>query len=795
MAQYPANILLSSLDGTNGFRLIGQDQFDRAGISVSYAGDINDDGFADIVIGAYEGNNDAGAAYVIYGKAGGFSADLDLNNLDGTNGFKISGAVSGDYLGRSVHTAGDVNGDGWADVILGAYGAAPHGAQSGAAYVVFGNDAGIPANIDVTTLNGTNGFKLSGAVAGDFTGFAVSNAGDVNGDHIDDMIVGAQLANSNGPDSGTIFIVFGKTTGFAANIDLATINGSNGFGLIGEGVGYEGGISVSSAGDFNGDGISDLLVGASDAHPHGAQSGRAYVVFGKSTGFAVAINLSSLNGAEGFKMSGAAASDQAGFSVAAAGDVNADGFADIIVGAYSADSNGANAGTSYVVFGKGGGFSNIDLSTLHGPDGFLINGAAAGEISGYSVAGAGDVNGDGFDDVIVGAWRANAPAIQTGAAYVVFGGVGGFGGHFDLVNIDGTNGFKLSGDAGGDDAGVSVSSAGVVIGDGLADLLVGASVADVNGIGSGAAYVVFGQLPDAAVNRTGTNAGQNLVGGNFDDTLNLKGGDDHLFGHGGNDLLIGGAGNDVLDGGSGTDTADYSSDTAGVTVSLTSGQASGTLTGDDTLIGIENVKLGSGNDIVLSGASGGSLFDLSAGGNDIVAGGNGDDGFYFGGAFDTNDHVVGGPGGNDQLGLEGDYSAGLILSGSNIQGVEVIAMLPGFTYEFQTDDALVAAGDTLTFWAVSMGSANLVSIDAGTEADGYLKFFLGQGNDTIIGGAAGNLFYGEGGIDTLFGGAGVDTFAYLGVSDSTGLACDLVRAVTVGQDKLVLPFAVNAIDA
>jgi hypothetical protein len=679
-------------------------------------------------------------------------------------------------------------------MIVGAYQASPHGTHSGAAYVVFGTTSDFAANIDVSTLNGTNGFKLSGAAADDFAGFSVSNAGDVNGDHIDDLIIGAQLTNANGADAGTTYVVFGTTGGFSANLDLSTLNGTNGFALIGEGATYESGLSVSSAGDVNGDGIADMLIGAPDANPHGAQSGKAYVVFGTSTGFAASINLSALNGTTGFKMSGAASTDNTGFSVAAAGDVNGDGFADIVIGAYNADSNGANAGTSYVLFGKGGGFSNIDLSTLHGSDGFFIDGAAAGEISGYSVSAAGDVNGDGYDDLIVGAWRANTPAIQTGAAYVVFGHGGAFNTHFDLSTIDGTNGFKISGDLGGDDAGVSVSSAGDVNGDGLADLLVGASEADVNGTGSGSAYVVFGRLPDAPVHWTGTDIGQNLVGGDFDDTLNGMGGADHLYGHGGDDTLIGGTGNDILDGGSGTDTADYSSDTAGVTVNLISGAAFGSLAGNDTLISIENVKLGSGNDDIVTGNAG-SLINLSAGGDDTATGGTGNDGFYFGGAFDTNDFVDGGAGTNDQLGLEGDYSLGVTLSGANIKGIEAIVMLPGFDYDITLTNSLVPAGGTMTFWSVSMQAPNHVYITAIPEFDSSLRFFLGQGNDTVYGGAGGNLFYGEGGIDVLNGNIGVDTFAYLQVSDSTGQAFDLVRGFTTGQDKFDLPVTVTGVDS
>ena len=166
------------------------------------------------------------------------------------------------------------------------------------------------------------------------------------------------------------------------------------------------GVSVASAGDVNGDGFADLIVGAPGADPHGSDSGASYVVFGKAAGFGANLDLSTLDGANGFKLSGVAADDCSGSSVASAGDVNGDGFADLIVGAPGADPHGANSGASYVVFGKAAGFgANLDLSTLDGANGFKLSGVAAGDRSGCSVASAGDVNGDGFADLIVGARR------------------------------------------------------------------------------------------------------------------------------------------------------------------------------------------------------------------------------------------------------------------------------------------------------------------------------------------------------------------------------------------------------
>src|SRR5262245_27297431 len=139
-----------------------------------------------------------------------FPANIDLSSLDGTTGFKLSGAAAGDASGYSLASAGDINGDGFADLIIGAQQADPHGGASGASYVVFGKASGVAANIDLSSLDGTSGFKLSGAVAGDQSGFAVASAGDVNGDGFADVIVGARYADPHGGSSGASYVVFGK---------------------------------------------------------------------------------------------------------------------------------------------------------------------------------------------------------------------------------------------------------------------------------------------------------------------------------------------------------------------------------------------------------------------------------------------------------------------------------------------------------------------------------------------------------------------------------------------------------
>jgi FG-GAP repeat len=217
--------------------------------------------------------------------------------------------------------------------------------------------------INLSDLNGSNGFVLNGIDTGDRSGYSVSSAGDVNGDGFDDIIIGADRADPNGNNvAGESYVVFGKSGGFAASLNLSSLDGSNGFVLNGIDTGDYSGRSVSSAGDVNGDGFDDIIIGADRADPNGKMyAGESYVVFGKSGGFDPSLNLFTLDGSNGFVINGIDAVELLGRSVSSAGDVNGDGFDDLIIGAYRADYTGE----SYVVFGKSGGFAaSLNLSAL-----------------------------------------------------------------------------------------------------------------------------------------------------------------------------------------------------------------------------------------------------------------------------------------------------------------------------------------------------------------------------------------------------------------------------------------------
>ena len=409
------SIELSALDGTNGFQINGIDEYDHSGWSVSSAGDFNDDGFDDIIIGAPDAESQTGESYLIYGSAEWLSGSIDLrpvyNSLDGysvhwfdgQNGIKISGIDDNDWSGSSVSSAGDFNGDGIDDIIIGASSADPNGSNSGESYIVYGFANGSSANFNLTQLKyGYSGFKINGINEGDGSGRSVSSAGDFNGDGIDDIIIGASLADPNGFRSGESYIVLGSASWISASLDLSWIA----FQINGNDENDWSGRSVSSAGDFNGDGFDDIIIGATGADPNGSKSGASYVVFGSSDWHPQGtIDLSSLDGTNGFQINGINEQDESGSSVSSAGDFNGDGIDDIIIGASSADPNGSNSGASYVIFGE-----RINSS----PTGaIVITGTAAEDQVLKAVSTLADVDGLG---ALSYQWEADGTDI-TGATY------------------------------------------------------------------------------------------------------------------------------------------------------------------------------------------------------------------------------------------------------------------------------------------------------------------------------------------------------------------------------------------
>ncbi|MEH2286897.1 integrin alpha, partial [Nostoc sp.] len=247
--------------------------------------------------------------------------------------------------------------------------------------------------LNLSTLNGTNGFIINGIVENDLSGNSVSNAGDINNDGIDDLIINARYADHNGKfNAGQSYVVFGgRNLGSGGTLNLSDLNGTNGFIINGIAADSYSGGSVSNAGDINNDGIDDLIIGATGADANGkSDAGQSYVVFGgRNLGSGGILNLSDLNGTNGFIINGIAVNDLSSYSVSNAGDINNDGIDDLIIGAPGAKSNKGSerTGQSYIVFGGRnlGSGGTLNLSSLDGTNGFLINGIAANDSSGSSV--------------------------------------------------------------------------------------------------------------------------------------------------------------------------------------------------------------------------------------------------------------------------------------------------------------------------------------------------------------------------------------------------------------------------
>ena len=318
-------------------------------------------------------------------------AEIAAGEVD--TAFVIDGTAEFAFLGRDVQSPGDVDGDGLDDLVFTAVGG-PSVDAPRMAYVMFGG----AEEVELSDIeDGTGGFVIRDSSMSAPVNVA-SGAGDVNGDGLADVIVSA---------SGT-YVAFGKSDG--APIELSDLEaGIGGFAIHGNAG------PLSAAGDVNGDGLDDVLLGDPGRTHAVFAEGSAFVVFGKTDGTAVEL-VDVEAGSGGFAMHGMAVNDRLGSALAAAGDVDDDGLDDVIVGSPQLGNSGP--GFAYVVFGKEDG-ATVDLADIQmGIGGFSIEGDIVGDEAGAAVAGLGDVNGDGFADVGVGAPEAGT---FEGALYVVFG--------------------------------------------------------------------------------------------------------------------------------------------------------------------------------------------------------------------------------------------------------------------------------------------------------------------------------------------------------------------------------------
>jgi hypothetical protein len=422
------------------------------GYSVGTAGDVNGDGYADVIVGAYMYDstpyNNEGRSFVFHGSAAGLSTTADWT----ANGDQTLAS-----FGCSVGTAGDVNGDGYADVIIGAYYYDNGETDEGAAFVYHGSANGVNNDIDGTPLNAAWTGESDQIDA--YFGFSVGTAGDVNDDGYADVIVGATGYDDDQTDEGRAYVYHGSEGGLAT--DHAWTGESDQLGACF-------GTSVGSAGDVNGDGYSDVIVGATFYSNGQSAEGAAFVYHGAADGLATT---------SAWDDEGDQADAEFGYSVGTAGDVNGDGYADVIVGAPGYDGGLTNEGVAYVYYGSATGLATSPTCTLEGIQGGIEFGFSAGT--------AGDVNGDGYADVIVGAryYDDDDDEIDEGAAFVY---------HGSATGLSTTRAWTGEGEQAGAWFGWAVGTAGDVNGDGFSDIIVGACMHDNGQTDEGRATVYHG---------------------------------------------------------------------------------------------------------------------------------------------------------------------------------------------------------------------------------------------------------------------------------------------------------------
>ena len=451
---------------------LGEAEHDGAKAGSGGLGDVNGDGFTDFLVHADsndENGNGAGQIYLVLGKATGWALDLSLASADAS----FLGESESDFLGLGFYTrGGDFNGDGLDDVLLGSGDNDEAGLGAGQVYVIFGQVTGWTTDTDLSTADAS----FHGENAGDWAGLQ-SSGGDVDGDGIDDILISSLGYESS---RGKVYVVLGKTTGWAVDTSLSLADAS----FVGEGTG-DWAYRVASGSDVNGDGIDDVLVGAPGYSDIGAyRAGKVYLVPGRATGWVVDGDLGDPALAPG-SFVGEATDDKAGYSVAIVDDANGDGLDDLLIGAPFNSQVDQSTGKVYLVFGRTSGWSqNTDLyqadasflgeaaydeagravtsaGDMNG-DGlgdlaigakgnsefglgagqvFLFLGRTAGwtletsmnmadgsfaggvdhEQCGFSVGDGGDVDGDGYDDLLVGAVLNSQDAEQAGKTYFVRG--------------------------------------------------------------------------------------------------------------------------------------------------------------------------------------------------------------------------------------------------------------------------------------------------------------------------------------------------------------------------------------
>jgi hypothetical protein len=436
---------------------------------VAPAGDVNHDGYADVLVAAYNYDHpevDEGAVFLYLGGPEGVALTPAWIGESNQTGARLGDKLSG---------AGDVNGDGYDDVVVGAAQYDSIYTDGGAAFLYLGSATGLRSEPSWIAVGDQENEQF---------GLCVQGAGDVNGDGYGDVIVGAWLASHGEPLEGRAFVYFGSDSGLA---DQPGWSGESDF----EGAAY--GYYCASAGDVNHDGYDDIAVGARRFSGNGlAEEGRSYVYYGGPTGPSLAPD---------WAYDAGRAKSEVGENTISAGDVNADGFGDLLVGAFRWDLPALDSGKAMLFLGSASGLASAPA--------WEVEGAVPRDNFGYHLDGAGDVNGDGFDDVVVsapGADTDNFAHYNAGQVTLWLGSAHG---------LATTPAWRFDGDQAYQTIEV-VRGVGDVNGDGLDDFAVGCLYHDSVYVDDGRAWVFYGrsQVATAVVPGATATAALSLTGAN-----------------------------------------------------------------------------------------------------------------------------------------------------------------------------------------------------------------------------------------------------------------------------------------
>jgi uncharacterized repeat protein (TIGR01451 family) len=405
--------------------------------------------------------------------------DVDLGDVDAS----FWGENAGDEAGWSISDAGDVDGDGYEDLLIGAYLNDEAITNTGQTYLLLG---GLTTEWSMDVSLGTNAdASFQGEGEGDRSGHAVSGAGDVDGDGYDDFLVGAPENDAGGANSGQVYLIRGRpTVSWTTDVSLALADGS----FIGEAADDQAGRSVAGAGDVNADGYDDFLIGAPYNTENGSEAGQTYLILGRPT-VSWTMDLALSDDADA-SLLGENNQCRSGWAVAAAGDVNADGYDDLLIGAPGAIGQG-RLSRAYLVLGRPAISWTVGMTlAAHADATFVAEGTD--QYCGWGLSGAGDVNRDGYDDLLVGCWGNDEGGTDAGQTYLILGrpttgwtGVMSLGVHADASFV---------GEAAADWSALAVSDAGDVNRDGYDDFLIGAYGNDEPGdSNAGQAYLILGR--------------------------------------------------------------------------------------------------------------------------------------------------------------------------------------------------------------------------------------------------------------------------------------------------------------